>query len=143
MLKDAPFTGQLVEIENRADRIAFARTALELTREGEFPQGTRVIAAGGDFLLTTLDREQIADVCEALYICTYGMPETPQEAEPVGALNRPRSRRIPDEKKAVILKRLMEHVSPADVAREVQLPYQSVYYYMKAARLQRQAEAGD
>lgn len=141
-MKEAPFTGNLIEFDDIRARNGFARTVMQLVHAGELPADARCIAAGGTFLLTTLDREQIADVHNSVgeLVLELAAPD----AEPVGALNRPRNRRISDEKKLLIRERLVAGVAAADVAREMGLPYQSVYYYVsKALRVQRQAEAGD
>lgn len=122
----APFTGQLIEIPDRAERIAFYRTVVQLAHAGELPPETRIVPVGGSFLLTTLDTEQIEDVAASAYDVklTFGEPEP----EPEPLKKRPRSRPVPSETKALIFERLAAGVPISKVAREVQRSYSTIYY---------------
>jgi hypothetical protein len=130
----APFTGTLIGMPDRADRIAFIRTVIELTREGEFEPTTRVFPHG-DTLLVNLSWEQIEDVRAA--IAATRAQEAPPEPEPKAP--RPRNRPIPAEMKALIEERLAAGATPTQVAREVGRAYSSVYYFVTKMRRESRA----
>ena len=151
MLREAPFTGNLIEFDDIHARNGFARAVMQLVRAGELPPDTRVAPLRGCFLLTTLDSAQVGDVAESVRDAqlTLGAPgtETLPEKQRKKAERPEKQPRIAPEKVAHVIQRLMDGVKPNIVAKETELPYQAVYYYVAKARamrgLRRMAEAGD
>jgi hypothetical protein len=131
----APFTGTLIGMPDRADRIAFIRTVIELTREGEFEPTTRVFPHG-DTLLVNLSWEQIEAVRVAIEATREQEMLLIRQSEPA---HRPQQRPIPDETRALIRERLAAGATPTQVAREVGRAYSSVYYFVTKMRRESRA----
>jgi hypothetical protein len=131
----APFTGALIELPDRADRIQFVRTVIELTRDGEFEPETRIVARD-TFVLTTLDRDQIEAVRVAIEATREQEMLLIRQSEPA---HRPQQRPIPDETRALIRERLAAGATPTQVAREVGRAYSSVYYFVTKMRRESRA----